>query len=119
MVKRLARCIVAFPWLWLGSIYATWLVALASLGRRPRPLLDDPNHLSSAVVIMHRASVLLLLLLLALWLASLVAALALSGLRRVPWKAALTFWAASFASWLLALLYGRIDPGRVLAWFLD
>lgn len=119
MIKRLAPWIIAFPWLWLGSVYVTWLVASTSLGRSPRPLLDDPGTLSSAVRATHAASVLLLLLLLSLWLASVAATLVLSSLRKLPWKATLTLAGASLASWLLAILYGRIDPGRVLAWFID
>jgi len=32
-----------------ASVYFTWLVAWLTLGHPPRPLLDDPKHISTAV----------------------------------------------------------------------
>lgn len=119
MLKRLAPWIVAFPWFWLCSLYATWLVAVVSLGRSPRPLLDDPELINGTVRGAHEASVALLVILLCLAFASATVSLALSLWNRLPWKASLTFSGASLTSWALAVLYGRIDPGRVMAWFLD
>lgn len=119
MLKRVAPWIVAFPWLWLCSAYLTWLVAVASLGRSPRPLFDDPYLVGGAVRGAHQVSVALLVILFWTAFASVVVTLVLSLWRRLPWKTSLAFSGASLASWGLAVLYGRIDPGRVLAWFLD
>ena len=110
---------VAYPWLWLGSVYATWVVARVSLGRSPRPLLDDPKNLSDAVSATHSVSVALLMLLLPIGFSSIVAGVWLGAARRLHWNAVGTWLSALVLSWLVAVVYGRADPGRVLAWFID
>lgn len=118
-IKWWSRLSVAYPWIWLCSAYVTWLVAVISLGRVPRPLLDDPKLLSSSVNAVHTLSVLLLLAMLPLGLVSVIGALVLAGIRRLPWRAVRSWLAALFVSWALAIGYGRMDPGRVVAWFID
>jgi hypothetical protein len=110
---------VCYPWLWLGSVYATWLVAHISLGRNPRPLLDDPKHIVGAVSTIHAASVALLMPLVPVGFASVVAGVWLGASRRLHWNAVGTWLSALVLSWLFAVIYGRMDPGRVLAWFID
>jgi hypothetical protein len=117
---RLAKAFgVTYPWLWLCSVYATWLVARISLGRSPRPLLDDPKHLADAVSTTHSVSVALLLLLLPIGFASIATGLWLGLTRRLHWSAVGSWLSALVLSWLMAVIYGRMDPGRVLAWFID
>jgi hypothetical protein len=104
---------VAYPWLWLGSVYTTWVVARVSLGRSPRPLLDDPKSTA------HSVSVALLMLLLPIGFSSILAGVWLGASRRLHWNAVGTWLSALVLSWLVAVLYGRMDPGSVLAWFVD
>jgi hypothetical protein len=118
-VRRWIALSVGLPWIWLSSVYATWLVARASLGRSPRPLLDDPKHIGDAVGTAHAVSAALLTVLLPGGILSVVAALWLGGSRRLHWKAVGWWLSALVLSWLSAVFYGRLDPGRVLAWFID
>lgn len=110
---------LGLPWIWLSSVYATWLIARASLGRSPHPLLDDPKLLGEAVGTAHAVSAMLLMLVLSGSVLSMGAALWLGWSRRLHWNA-VGFWlSALLLSWLAAIFYGRLDPGRVLAWFID
>jgi hypothetical protein len=110
---------VAYPWLWLSTVYVTWLVARVSLGRNPRPLLDDPKLLSDTVGTAHALSVALLMLLLPIGFSSIAAGLWLGASRRLHWSAVGTWLSALALSWMMAVIYGRMDPGHVLAWFID
>lgn len=110
---------VCYPWLWLASVYVTWLVARLSLGRDPRPLLDDPKNIVGAVSTVHAVSVALLMPLLPLGFASVVTGAWLGASRRLHWNAVGAWLSALVVSWFFALIYGRMDPGRVLAWFID
>jgi hypothetical protein len=100
-------------------VYAVWLIAQATLRRAPRPLLDDPKNLGGWVDIAHTASVLLFLLALPILVASVAAVLWRGALRRTPWKNALLWLALLQLSWITAGLIARLDPGHVVAWYLD
>jgi hypothetical protein len=110
---------VAYPWGWLATVYAVWLIAYASLGRRPRPLLDYPKHLSGVVEFLHTASVYCFLFALPALFAGLTAAVSLRVVKRAPWRTALAWLGAVLLSWTAAVAYIRLDPGRVVAWYID
>lgn len=110
---------LAYPWIWLSSVYATWLVARVSLGRSPRPLLDDPKLLGAAVSSAHSLAVLLLMLLMPSGVLTVAAALWLGWSGRLSWHTVGSWLSALLLSWFAAALYGGLDPGRVLAWFVD
>lgn len=110
---------VCYPWLWLASVYVTWVVARVVLGRFPRPLLDDPKNIVGAVSTVHAISVALLMPLLPLGFASVVVGVWLGASRRLHWNAVGTWLSVLVLSWLFAVIYGRMDPGHVLAWFID
>jgi hypothetical protein len=42
-----SRALIAFPLLWLGSMYVCWIAATQTLGRRPRPMFDDPTGIEA------------------------------------------------------------------------
>jgi hypothetical protein len=64
-------------------------------------------------------SVALLMLLPPVGLASIATGLWFGLTRRLHWKAVGSWLSALVVSWLLVIIYGRMDPGRVLAWFID
>jgi hypothetical protein len=115
----LVRAGVMAPWVWLTSVYAVWLIACVQLGRRPRPLLDDPKHLGGWVDIPHTLSILLFMLAFPLLGAGLGAALWIGIFGRAKWKVALLSFGALLLSWTMAFAVGRLNPGRVIAWYLD
>lgn len=115
----LIRVGVVYPWGWLASVYVVWLIAWAALGRRPRPLLDDPKTLSDWVNVPHTISVWLLMLAVPMLGTALAATLTLAFSRAMKWGVALAWLAVLQLSWLLAVLTARFDPGHVIAWFVD
>jgi hypothetical protein len=119
MVRWFIRVGLVYPWGWLGTVYAVWLLAWAGLGRRPRPLLDDPKTLGVWVDLAHTASIYVFLLALPILFASLTAALSLRFIEKAPWRTALLWLAALQLSWIVAVGFARIDPGHVIAWYLD
>jgi hypothetical protein len=119
MVSWFIRIGLLYPWGWLSTVYAVWLVAWTALGRRPRPLLDDPKHLGGVVDVAHTASIYVFLLALPILFASLAAALALRFIEKAPWRTALLWLAALLFSWIIGVGFARLDPGHVIAWYLD
>ena len=43
----ISRGLIAVPLLWLGSMYVCWAAATQTLGRRPRPMFDDPKGIEA------------------------------------------------------------------------
>jgi hypothetical protein len=110
---------VVYPWAWLGSVYAVWAIAGLVIGRWPRPLLDDPKTLGGWVNLPHTVSVLILALAMPALGTSVAAALTLGFSRKMKWSAAFSWLSALLLSWTLAVGLARLDPGRVIAWFVD
>jgi hypothetical protein len=115
----LVRAGVISPWIWLSTVYTVWLIAWVQLGRRPRPLLDDPKNLGGWVDIPHTASVLLFMIAFPLLGAAVGAALSLGVFGKGKWNVALLSFGALLLSWTAAFAVARLDPGRVVAWYLD
>jgi hypothetical protein len=110
---------LAYPWLWLCSVYAVWLAAWATLDRQPRALLDDPKNIAGWVDAVHTASIILFMLALPIWAASVIAVFWRGFLKRAEWKNVLLWLVVLQLSWTLAVVVVRVDPGHVVAWYLD
>jgi hypothetical protein len=115
----LIRIAIAYPWGWLGSVYAVWLIAWFTLGRRPRPLLDDPKHIGGVVDFAHTTTIFCFMLAPPALFAGLLASISLRFVSKAPWRVALFWFSAVALSWILAVIYARLDPGRVVAWYVD
>ena len=70
----------AYPVIFVGTLYGTWLAGRLRLGHWPRGAMDDPAHIGGAVDPLYTATVLLLL--------AFFPAMILSGVE-VLWVAAL------------------------------
>ena len=109
---------VIYPLLFLGALYAEWLLAWAVLGHQPRVSLDDPKDIPGS----NWLGLLVMLLMVGYWPVGCVSALLiglgamLGRLRgRRLWMRVLgflVFWPGSFA-----LLWW--DPLRVAEWWID
>ena len=115
----LVRAGIFAPWVWYASVYLVWLVAWLTLGRRPRPLLDDPKHLGGWVDVAQTLSVGLFLLSFACFGAGFVVTILLGFLRRTTWQSAFLRLGALLLSWILAVGFGRLNLGYVVAWYVD
>ena len=99
-----------------ASVYFSWFVAWLALGHPPRPLLDDPKHISTAVSTVYFISGLLLLSLPVLVIAGPIVQLVVAGrslLIRVTY-AVISFFVSVGTIFLL-----RLDPYDVVYWYFD
>jgi hypothetical protein len=110
---------VIAPWVWLTSVYAVWLIACVQLGRRTRPLFDDPKLLGGWVDGPHTASIWLFMLAFPALGAGLGAALWIAVFGKPKRIVGLQYLGVMLLSWTLAVVVARVDPGRVIAWYLD
>jgi hypothetical protein len=114
-MRRFAALLVLFPVLLLACVYGGWLVAWASLGRRPDPVGDNPAYVdwpayAAAVELMTAVA----------WVVFVVH-LALVGAAFYPsltpgnpaWKKAAVL-AAAVAPWAAAFVLLNADPGAVM-----
>lgn len=120
ILLRVAAVIApAYPALVLILIYGNWLVAYLSLGRAPRPTLDDPKHIDPVNAVVHWLSVLGVAL--GFWLFWAAVLIMLLGL--VPEQSRRRQLGLRLGGSLLAMVavYGwvRIDPGAVVEWYFD
>ena len=99
-----------------ASVYFTWLFAWLMLGHQPRPSLDDPKHIGSAVSIVYLVSGLLLLSIPILAIAGPIAQLATPG-RTHSTRAA--YAAISVLLLVGTILLLRWDPFHVVYWYMD
>ena len=116
----LAWMLCAYPFAMLSAVYATWLVAWATLGHSPRPVWDDPKTIGNTVDLVYCVAICLML--------AAPMALGCCGLgvvfgiwRRVRHRegdpALLTV--VALWSWITMCAIWNRDPGRVLYWFFD
>ena len=99
-----------------ASVYFTWLVARLTLGRPPRPSLDDPSQISAAVSTVYFISGLLLLSLPVLVIAGPIVQLVVAGRLLVI---RVTYAVISFFVSVGTILLLRLDPYDVVYWYFD
>lgn len=109
-----------YPLLTAASIYSSWLVAWMCLGRVPRPLLDDPKFIGGVMDIAY------LLSMLAFYSAPVLTPLCFASsffcpLGRIRNRVARSIVLALAYLAMLAgvILLLRLDPGRVVEWWID
>ena len=105
-----------YPALLIVSVYGTWGVAWLTLGHSPRPSIDDPSQIGTAVDV-HS-------LMTRVFLISFpVAAICGVGIqffipgRRWLWR--FVSAALLIIEWVLVVAFLRWDPLDVMEWFLD
>jgi hypothetical protein len=114
----IAIIILSYPLFLLSSIYATWLTAFVSLGRIPRPSLDDPKSINvfvSAFLILTGS----LYLLMPVSFVGFIIALIIRKRRDFIDRHPVASWALLGGSWGILIAVLAIDPGRVLYWMMD
>lgn len=118
--RRLVRWgVVAAIWplVAVGLVHLARVGARLTLGRWPRPSIDDPKTIGPAVDALHFGAALALMLCDAALLAGTV--LVLIALVNRRWRAGLIMIGLAAAGWTAALGLGRLDPGGAIEWFLD
>ena len=107
----------------LVLLYSTWLAAAISLGHWPRPSRDDPKYINSVVSFLHTATAFAFLFAF-LGLAFPVASLIIDFIspawyrRHIRWNSALLFGMALLSFAILSITL-KLEPGRVMDWFMD
>jgi len=121
--KWIRRCILVYPVLLPAALYGTWLIAGLSLGRWPRPSIDDPKYINMVVSCAH--SFALFLGTVGLLIYAVLAVFALGwGLLRCILKRPHGMRLAVYAFLSMVLLVVAIrfvywDPLSVFNWFMD
>ena len=122
--KWIRRCILVYPVLLPAALYVTWLIAGLSLGRWPRPSIDDPDSINM-VVSCARSFVLFFLVMVGLPTYAVLAVFSLGwGLLRCILKRphGMRLAVCAFLSMVLLVVAIRFvywDPLSVFNWFLD
>lgn len=120
-IATVAWCICFFyPFIAVGSVYLSWLVAWIALGHQPREMLNDPKQMGGLMDFAYLISVLLVIP----WPVFGVAGFLVSFRCPVPaiGKRFLSMTALAIAYMMicaLALGLMRLDPGGVFSWWLD
>jgi hypothetical protein len=121
--KWIRRCILAYPVLLPAALYVTWVIARLSLGRWPRPSVDDPKYINMVVSCAHSFVAYLLGFGLPIFVVLAVFALGW-GLLRCILKRPHGMRLAGFACLSMMLMVLSIcflywDPLSVANWFVD
>src|SRR5690242_2789626 len=115
-VKWWFPALCAIPWLVVVGPYIEACVVRLVLSRWPRPMLDDPKHLTTAPLHL----VFQLIFLLSFLVIPLPMFLALWNCRKTCSDRRYSVGIGVLAVGLLAIwLVNHYDPGRVWDWFLD
>lgn len=117
------RCTLAYPVLLPAALYGTWVIARLSLGRWPRPSIDDPKYINIVVSCAHSFVIYIVIFGLPIF-AFLVVLSLLCGLLRCLLKRPHGMRLAGYAClsmvlMVLAICFLYWDPLSVLNWFLD
>lgn len=108
----------SYPLLLLGSLYGEWLLASLMLGHQPRPSLDDPKGISGSSW-MHPIPFVALMGMLPAACATLILNALYVINSRIRGRRLLTRLAGLLSLWLGMLATLRLDPLKVLFWWLD
>jgi hypothetical protein len=122
-LRWIVVAISLYPLLALALLYGTWLAAAVSLGHWPRPSRDDPKYINGFVSTLHTMTWIAIMFASPAFAANAIALVA-DGVsrwwynRRFPAK---TIALAGIAAclWITVIALVKIDPGRVLYWFMD
>jgi hypothetical protein len=121
--KWIRRCILAYPVLLPAALYATWVIARLSLGRWPRPSIDDPKYINMVVSCAHSFVSYLVLFGLPIFVVLAVFALGWGLLRCILKRPhGMRLAVCAFLSMVLLVVAIRFiywDPLSVFNWFLD
>ena len=107
------------PWIVVGAIHATWLVAALELGRFPRPYADDPKSIGPATDVLYSATCGLFLVSPSSFLAFGIGVfgVALDRGRKRPARFVAAVLLCFVLSWLCS--FGFLRSSRVANWFFD
>ena len=121
--KWIRRCILVYPVLLPAALYVTWVIAGLSLGRWPRPSIDDPDSIN--MVVLYVRFFVFFLIFIGRPIFVVLAVLALGwGLLRCLLKRPHGMRLAGFACLSMVLMVVAIrfvywDPLSVYKWFID
>lgn len=109
---------VSYPALLISSLYVTWFVARLSLGRWPRPYLDDPKYING-IGIPYGITGFLLVTMPAVALASVGFAGWLYCKRDPQARTPMLYAVATILGAVAAVVVLRWDPFQVADWYMD
>ena len=113
---RIVAMVIAFhPLLLPIALYATWITAYATLGRVPRPSLDDPAQIGGAVDIVGFVAAILIYHWQITTIISIAVLLCLPLAAVTLMRTFLTMTGLYLLTWWLF----ETDPGSVACWFYD
>ncbi|MBL9031303.1 MAG: hypothetical protein JNM80_06305 [Phycisphaerae bacterium] len=117
-VLALGLVAAAWPLVTAATFLVTTLAARISLGHCPRPYLDDPRSINSAVVgVLAHAAIVAMIAMLPAALVALCVVAYLGALRR--WRPAALVLLVGLAAWAGFVLLNRYDPLRCVDWLFD
>ncbi len=121
--RWIRRCILVYPVLLPVALYGTWVIARLSLGRWPRPSIDDPKYINMVVSCAHSFVAYLLFFGLPIFVVLAVFALVwglLRSIRKQPHGMRLAGCAClSMVLMVLTICLLYWDPLSVCNWFGD
>ena len=121
--RWIRRCTLAYPVLLPAALYGTWVIARLSLGRWPRPSIDDPKSIN--MVVSCAGSFVFFLVFVGLPIFAVLAVFVLGwGLLRCLLKRPRGMRLVGCACLSMVLMVVAIcflywDPLSVLNWFMD
>jgi hypothetical protein len=111
-------CLLAwfYPVSLVAAIYGTWMVAFFELGHIPRPSLDDPRQLGTALHIPYAIAGLLLT---AFPVAAVAGVILQLSMPRRTWSRRFISTAFFVTYWVVIIVFLRWDPMHVAEWLMD
>ncbi|MBC8108565.1 MAG: hypothetical protein H7Z14_18410 [Anaerolineae bacterium] len=110
-----AAFIVLHPFMFHVGVLVTWLCAWTSLGRPPRPSLDDPAMIGGFVRVPYAISALPLVL----WPVVAFLAVLMMVILFTRYRALSRLSASMGVAYVLAFVLLRWDPGNLVCWYMD
>ncbi len=108
-----------YPIVLLLTPYFAWLLAWATLGRKPQPSLDDPKSISMVVAVINVLHVMMFIIFPAAVMIGFVANIWLAGVFNLRVKHMLLMHLGFILLWMSSIALGLLDPGNIRAWFAD
>jgi hypothetical protein len=114
------HALIAFGPLLVLSFYATWLAGRFHLGHWPRPSLDDPKDIEGFWMWTYGFTGLVLTIGLPVAVVLAGASVLRPALNKSPeWKVRLAEAILGIVLLALAFAFIRLDPHRVVEWYMD
>lgn len=111
--------IYAFPLLTIFSIYGCWLLAWATLGYQPKPMLNDPKYIGGPLDVAYFASNIAIMIYPAIAPLGLISPFFCPAVQRSRIPKSLVLLAIYVAINVLGIVLLRTDPGSVVEWYFD